>query len=369
MDIKTLKANYPLTLPIHKLLGSCTHQSNTEWTFSSDISTINVEFLSDYKILENIMFPGAGYIEIVASLGRFFYQNNSVLIENLFIHTPLTLYASEEVRMDTVCTLKSDHLEVNIFTERSNQNVLSRVLNVSCKVSQKKNEVTYMDSKLINKIKSINNIKVNLEEFYNNLSILKISYGKNFKMLSNSYIGNDMAKADIKCSSDYFIYDPRKIYAVFQLFTLFLAKKSFDENCLYLPMGIEFIYCLEPVQDDSYVFILLEKNQFDKNLDNAQLFLFDNQHRINMLISNFKVRKFTYSELKELLHKFYQLQKTDNYTNPLLCIFNDTYQKYLHQNDVDLAIPYFSSLIFLWSTGVGNILLESSSAVKEKECV
>ena len=178
MDIKTLKANYPLTLPIHKLLGSCTHQSNTEWTFSSDISTINVEFLSDYKILENIMFPGAGYIEIVASLGRFFYQNNSVLIENLFIHTPLTLYASEEVRMDTVCTLKSDHLEVNIFTERSNQNVLSRVLNVSCKVSQKKNEVTYMDSKLINKIKSINNIKVNLEEFYNNLSILKISYGK-----------------------------------------------------------------------------------------------------------------------------------------------------------------------------------------------
>jgi acyl transferase domain-containing protein len=86
----------------HELLGSrCLENSDTEPVWRNTVNVFDTQWLSDHKIVNDIVFPCAGYIAMIGEAIRQMTDSEVYTIRNLVIKTAMVLQESETTEIIT----------------------------------------------------------------------------------------------------------------------------------------------------------------------------------------------------------------------------------------------------------------------------
>ncbi|CAL8084937.1 unnamed protein product [Orchesella dallaii] len=103
-------------ITIHPLLGSVMPNASATKLFQCALNLRSLEYVKDHAIGDNIVFPGAGYLEMCLAAGQATIENCTdalpppnlaMKIENLMIQAPLQLYDSKTCQVQTVVELNT----------------------------------------------------------------------------------------------------------------------------------------------------------------------------------------------------------------------------------------------------------------------
>lgn len=215
-------------------------------------------FLNDYKILESYFFPGAGYMELAASVIIENYNLKNFLLRDMRIKK--TLILDDKITKIKVEIIEDNQIDKTIIGISSFNKYTNNYVS---------NSTFLFDRDFVTSSQSLPNInfitsnKINANDFYSEIRKNNINYGPSFRNLENIEVDLNQALANINTREQNFQgfqYHPVIIYSAFQLFTLFLAHRSVKKQVIYLPSFIENIFYYKPGVCTNKVSIILENN-------------------------------------------------------------------------------------------------------------
>jgi len=77
---------------IHPLLGEKHSLASKEITFEGELDIKLLPYLADHQVYEQIIFPGAGYVEMALAAGNFALEQTNIVLEDFSIEEALLLH-------------------------------------------------------------------------------------------------------------------------------------------------------------------------------------------------------------------------------------------------------------------------------------
>lgn len=212
----------------HPLLGEFHKSPDGSTLYFGTLSAGELPYLNDHRVFGSLIFPAAGYIEMMAAAALNALGNGAISIENVTIESPIELKKS----LATEVIVKDS--EVVIYSQTTDWNCHARA-----QVSVKKDKD--LPNKDINILLAQSRHEESVTEFYERAAQAGIQYGSAFQTLKKIYQLKDgvLAELTLNAQSTQYILHPTLLDGAFQL----LALKTVNE--LYLPIGCDKIeiYC------------------------------------------------------------------------------------------------------------------------------
>ena len=124
----------------HPLLGKLIQSDNKNWIFISTCSPNNPAYLSDHVIREKIIFPAAGFMEMIIAMQDQVFGYTDFCIKDFYIQEPLLLNLKMETQLKTQLKFETEnsyYFEIISYSEditrRHASGYLERVSNYSVK--------------------------------------------------------------------------------------------------------------------------------------------------------------------------------------------------------------------------------------------
>ncbi len=95
------------------LLGELIPLPSKDILFRNEIDLNLLPYFQDHKIFHNIIFPGAGFAELLMRAGRHLFPNQSFTIKNFSFEQPLMLYLSKTTTIELYAKPKDDGYAVS----------------------------------------------------------------------------------------------------------------------------------------------------------------------------------------------------------------------------------------------------------------
>ena len=256
----------------HPLLGSQlllagTDENQTqEQRFQIELSPREIGYLSDHKVSEQIVLPGAAYIEIAiaASHQQINTANRSLLLLDLTIEQPLVL--TEPHTLQTVLTHSDQHSTIKIFSAAaSHRSKFTRHATASLATSISNNvaKLSLSEVQL-----SLLPHPINVESYYHTLSKQNLNYGPRFRNIRQLWQKETQALSQISLqdsdnSSHYHHLHPALLDACFQ--TIGAAVEIDTSTGTYLPVGLKQLQFHSALTQSGWCHVqLLEKPPSDQ---------------------------------------------------------------------------------------------------------
>ncbi|MDR3001752.1 MAG: acyltransferase domain-containing protein [Fibromonadaceae bacterium] len=221
--------------------------------WESKINLCLHKWIANHKVEKDIVFPAAGYIEMILETG-------AKHIRNIEITSPI-IFNSDDMILNTVVD-EEGHVKI------SSSNYLRKTWNKNCSARivhkmQDKNETTQLD---IAKLNEKNASRYEKETIYAILEEYSFFYKDGFKVLENVGIGENFALSEIYCvDPSHFLSNIYVIDGMLQ--TLALAHGGRIEtirNNYFFPSKVEEFIFYGQEQTEAKLFIyseIVEKNQ------------------------------------------------------------------------------------------------------------
>jgi acyl transferase domain-containing protein/NADPH:quinone reductase-like Zn-dependent oxidoreductase/NADP-dependent 3-hydroxy acid dehydrogenase YdfG/acyl carrier protein len=228
----------------HPLLGAVQQTPPPNRAFLNTLSADNPAYLADHAILEHVIFPATGYVEMALAAAAATKGEAPVVIEGLTIDAPLALPQGETRSVHTEMTREKD----GVFT-----------LNIRELPSGSKAEWRSLAHLSLNweRLRDVDDVPsaaeaqqkcetpVDIAEHYAELAELGVQYGPVFHGLSSISKGEGIAVATVDLSeaiSDVEEYrlHPALLDSAFHAVSAVVANRG--EKRLYLPVSIDEIH-------------------------------------------------------------------------------------------------------------------------------
>jgi acyl transferase domain-containing protein/aryl carrier-like protein len=240
-----------LLTPVHPLLGQRMGAAHPTWEL--ELTTRLLPYLADHRIQENVLLPGAAYVEMALAAAHEIFGEGEYLVEELAFRKALFLTEASDARLQTVLNPQEATVEIYSYTPTASEDA-RWTLHASAKLRQRQiNEIaTHLDLHTIN---SECNGHISRDDFYQQSVQMGFQYGPAFQAIEDVDTGTGMAighlqvPASLETDLTTYNFHPALLDASFQVL-LTAARPTESESgqgqtTPYLPVGIDRIRVLK----------------------------------------------------------------------------------------------------------------------------
>jgi acyl transferase domain-containing protein/NADPH:quinone reductase-like Zn-dependent oxidoreductase/acyl carrier protein len=232
----------------HPLLGERKFSENEGWEFVAEIRSNSPNYLADHVVMDKILFPGAGYMEIVLALQDAVFGKTNFLINDFYINKPLFLDDAIAVTLVTrLIKTEIDHYKFEISSFETNKPEETRCLHVKGRLEQANPEfMLNLFDHFPESAKDIKSETLNNKEIYELLSSKGLQYGSLFRKVeatettSEHTVKGKISNTGVK--SQEFL-NPPIFDAV--LHTIAAVSAISNSEKTYIPVGFESVLFLK----------------------------------------------------------------------------------------------------------------------------
>ncbi|CAL8085190.1 unnamed protein product [Orchesella dallaii] len=282
------------TSSIHPLLGTVLSNPSSSKLFQCGLSTKQIEYVKDHTIGNNVIFPGAGFLEmclaaglatIEASTDSLSPPSRAMKIENLSIEAPLRLQESSTCQLHTVAEFNSttssstpssgeewNDLTIKIFKANPTSDSIKWVNHASATFSpmptpQEKEPVVRLNHKQFLETLEKPSDDEFITQIYDKLASVGLKFGPSFKSIEKLWRDKDcngkgtlVAKIKVPFESQdeggeqpKYIVHPVVLDAMIQALVM-LRPTSNLKKSLYVPIKIgKFVWISSTTCKELYI--------------------------------------------------------------------------------------------------------------------
>ena len=170
----------------HPLLGYRSASADPLWENEIDITELS--YLGDHRVLGATLFPVAGFVEMALRAAQLARGGQAVTIENLNVHTPLTLTDNHSVRIQFSVCSEDGSFRIQSCGEDRSVWSLSASGRLGDAVGYKRPEPVLLDE-----LRSRLPKRVTGAEFYRECEHRGLQYGPAFRRLEEVWAGANEA--------------------------------------------------------------------------------------------------------------------------------------------------------------------------------
>ena len=246
---KTFRGFWDKKKEINPLLGKHILSAMKEIQFESVTSQDCPAFLTDHRVLNAVVFPATGYIEIALSAGEKVLRSKELVIEGFEIHQPLIFKDRQDHLVQTILSLdqKSGYV-FNIFSLtllEDNSMDSTFALHASGKIFLRDHLASPLrDNALVSPSQSLHTVSI--DSFYKRFQEQGIDYGPSFRTVALLRRSDEEAFGHVELqeakgidSKDYTVH-PTLIDGCLQVIGGIFNESPGNDP--FLPVSIERIY-------------------------------------------------------------------------------------------------------------------------------
>ncbi len=238
----------PYPEALHPLLGQKLNLPGhiRETIFETNLTPEQPPYLKDHVLFEQVVFPGAGYVEMALAAGNTLIQQEALAIEDFSLERPLILASQFATRVQIILTPAQDH---SYFIEICSLARTSASVGDPARTVHVRGRITrFNDPTPVSWIWSPPSHSFDLSSYYAQAHRLGMTFGPHFRVIQTAGIENGVGYAQLQLpvssghSDQSYLIHPLLLDACFQLTGLTLATLTDPETTdpsLYLPVGIE----------------------------------------------------------------------------------------------------------------------------------
>lgn len=275
---------------VHPLLGEeCSLAGvQNQRRYESRISPDRPNWLGDHRIFNDIIFPGAAYVEMATAAAPF-----AQVLENITFEMPLMIAGPVTVQTIVNGTGNDSTIEIHSIAEPG----APWMRNVTATVAEAQPDIpTKVD---LAELEKLCPDVADTAQFYEMFAGLGIQYGPEFQTISSLRYGERDVLAKLQLASDYRSYTlpPMLLDGAFNSLAvgLFLDPSS----SLFLPVGIERYHRFGPLEGDLWSYGRWHETEGD--MRTADLTLFDESGNVVAFIEKLKVRAVSRTGLRQMV--------------------------------------------------------------------
>ncbi|WP_218651874.1 type I polyketide synthase [Nostoc sp. C052] len=279
----------------HPLLGERLQLASRtkEIFFESIISASSLAYLADHRILEQVIFPGAAYLEMAIAAAANIFQSDCIVLENVAIARPLILETHQEKIVQVILSpLENQGYGFEICSRDSQRENSENPWTVHTTGTVLANETNTIPAELDLETWT-NQESIEVKAFYQQLQQQGIDYGSSFQGLQklqrgqNQALGQIQLPANLHQDCNYWLH-PALLDAAMQVVG---GLVEIDRVCTYVPVGVErLIVYRRPSLEIWAVASLQEQSNFALK---AQVTLFDSERQLVAVLDGLRFQAVT----------------------------------------------------------------------------
>ena len=252
----------------HPLIGHRMYMASTNQVIYENILDCSIlEYLDDHRVFDQVLIPGAAYVEMALAAGEMLDEFDS--LTNVLLQHPLLL--AEDGTKTIQCVLSpidDGNYEIEVFSLSDSE--LSKgvdwTLHMTGKLLTKECEHD-VDSIDLAELQNTCNVSMSVTDYYSQFEERGIVYGPMFKTIENIWSCENQSLAEIRIpdsmileTDDYHIH-PALLDACFQVFGAAISKDKKNET--YLPFGIDSINYVNKPKSTVWVHVQFIQSEGD----------------------------------------------------------------------------------------------------------
>jgi acyl transferase domain-containing protein/acyl-CoA synthetase (AMP-forming)/AMP-acid ligase II/acyl carrier protein len=221
-----------------------------EVRFEGYLSLEDHPYLKDHQVFDQVVFPGAGFIELILAAGKNYLESDKLSLSEIVIVQALIL-KEEEVKIQVVLTAVEGLFEFKIYSLSYDQWALH------CSGKIEAHQVGDSDSIDISMLCSRCSESFPVSDFYKGFSKVNIHYGPAFQGVKEVWRSSDGTEALGKLILpegllDFFEYvlHPALLDAALQVCGLCVPSKE-----TYMPIGVGSIDIYRKLESEMWVYV------------------------------------------------------------------------------------------------------------------
>ncbi len=294
--VEALKRQKKRIIPpqAHPLLGEYIASPSKEKLFRNEIDLDYLSFLKDHKVFDSILFPGAGFTELLHAAGTKLFQSQSFTINSLVIEQPLTLEIKKATPIELLATPQEEGYIASVYSIEEEVWILHAKgeLSMTGPVPPPKMEWEHL--------RSVCESAIDIEDLYNQFDALGIHYGKQFQTLQKLWTGNNEFIAELEGEASSALID-----GSMQALAALAIKKG-TQDSVYLPYSINKINVYSEIGTSIRIHGKLTQVTEDSTTGEIEIFSYDSKPL--MKIEGFHLRKTDQAHLRQMLTKQAELE-------------------------------------------------------------
>ncbi len=290
--VEALKAQKKRVLPplAHPLLGELISSPSEEKLFRNEIDLDFLPYLKDHQIFASLVFPGAGFVELMLAAGQKLYNSQSFTINNVSFEQPLAFDIKRSTLIELIAIPKEEGYDASVY---SNQNQ-TWILHAKGELSNSK--PTPPPFREWEQLRGVCPQSIDISALYGRLDTLGLHLGKQFQTIRNIWVGDNDVIAELGGDAA-----PALIDGSFQaLFALFK-----EESSIFLPVCIDQLACFSDLGSSFRIHGKLTR--VTENDITAEIEIFSYDGRPLLQILGFHARKINQNRLEQMLSKQVEL--------------------------------------------------------------
>jgi len=245
----------------------------------------SISYLQEHKIYDDIVYPGAGYIELF--LQAFHNKNgDGIELKEISIDKPLVLGTGT-----TKIQIVINDNEAAIYSKEHNS------WHLHSKCIKEENKALYISTDSLSNLECRINKEVDVASFYNELKAIGLYYGPHFQVIKKAKLDGNEALVYLQApflDSGYLAY-PALLDGALQGLALLQRGKN-----LYLPVGCKSIQWQQPFSSNLVAHIQLL--EITNDFITANITIYANEQCI-MRLNEFKAKRVNQISIKNLFNK------------------------------------------------------------------
>ncbi|HRI84532.1 MAG TPA: SDR family NAD(P)-dependent oxidoreductase [Ignavibacteria bacterium] len=275
--------------------------SENEIIYKICISGNSPEYLKDHIVFDNVILPGAAFVESVLAAFRSFHPGIEFNISDLKFHHALILEENKfkniqiifykENKSDYKFKIFSSDVSDNEFDEvswimNSSGSINSVFLNTETLAFEK------VRNSFINEFDRKNEMNQRIRDFYENVKAAGVEYRNSFRGIKELYIKEKKAlsfiELDTSIKNNNYIH-PALLDNAFQ--TALSLLVSDKKDCAFIPAGINNIRVLKKLPDTVYCAAKFSENSFLESVSSADIDIYSASGEMLISITGLQLKE------------------------------------------------------------------------------
>lgn len=275
--------------------------SDKELIFNSSISGNDPYYLRDHVVFNEIVLPGAAYVEMAISALKDHTGNINISASDIKFHRATILKENEFKDLQTIISKTSKgKYSFEIFSADQNENkTVNWTLHCSGNLNIEK--ASALKSSDINKLKSDFKNETAPAEFYDNVKVIGIDYRKDFQAIRKLFFEKDKAFAEVRIDGSLqernYTFNPALLDACFQSAIALVLNNSSTKDKAFIPVGIDSI-TVHAEADESAISIveLNSQSKKDKKIHSSDISIYTTSGELIAKVNNLRLKEVSKDE-------------------------------------------------------------------------
>ena len=275
---------------VHPLLGSerALAGVQNQRRYESRMSPDRPQWLGDHRVFDDIVFPGAAYVEMMTAAAPF-----AKVLEKINFEVPLMIAGPVTVQTIVDGSGEGGTVEIHSVAEPG----APWMRNVSATIGEAQPDIpTKVD---LSELEKLCPEVAETEQFYEMFDALGIQYGPEFQTIRSLRYGDGDVLAKLQLTSDYRGYNlpPMLLDGAFNSLAVGLLLDP--NSSLFLPVGVEKFHRFGPLEGDLWSYGKWHESEGD--IRTADLTLFDESGQVVAFIEKLRVRAVSRTALRQMV--------------------------------------------------------------------